>query len=99
MTQKQVLRPPRHCRLYDRARAGREPCTQRRHEHDRLDDRLCDERVRGLRLRAMIATASLRTLLAVSLTAAGVACSAWASAGGLGPPPAPVGFSLRHLAL
>src|SRR5881396_232850 len=99
MTQKQVLRPPRHCRLYDRARAGREPCTQRRHEHDRLDDRLCVERVRGLRLRAMIATASLRTLLAVSLTAAGLSSSARASAWELDPTPTLIAFSVRNLSI
>src|SRR5213078_1510717 len=99
MTQKQVLRPPRHCRLYDRARAGREPCTQRRHEHDRLDDRLCDERVRGLRLRAMIATASLRTLLAVSLTAVGFSSSARASAWELDPAPTLIAFSVRNLSV
>lgn len=55
--------------------------------------------MRGLRLRAMIATASLGTLLAVSLSAVGFSSNAQASAWELDPTPTVIAFSVRNLSV
>ena len=55
--------------------------------------------MRGLRLGAMIATASVRTLLAVSLSAVGFSSSAQASAWKLDPTPTVIAFSVRNLSV
>lgn len=55
--------------------------------------------MRGLRLRAMIATTFLGTLLAVSLGAVGFSSSAQASAWQLDPTPTVIAFSVRNLAV
>jgi polyisoprenoid-binding protein YceI len=55
--------------------------------------------MRGLRLRAMITTASLGTLLAVSLSAVRFPSSAQASAWGLDPTPTVIAFSVRNLSV
>jgi polyisoprenoid-binding protein YceI len=55
--------------------------------------------MRGLRLRALIATASLGTLLAVSLSAVGFSSNAQASAWELDPTPTVIAFSVRNLSV
>src|SRR2546425_9037895 len=93
--------PPRHRRLHDLAPGGHER-RRRRREHDRAGDRpgpVGPGQMRRLHLRAMIAAASLRVFLAVSLVAASLCPGAWASAWALDPSATRIAVSVRNLSV